>query len=363
MEDWVRQKLHLRKRLVTPEEKVLLVADTLLLILKNVDDRFILTVAKRVCKDWNSIIKNDKAIKARLFLDLPKHTHLKQKVFNPLLCERFPHFFGTDNPARLEEPEHKSAVALDWHKSLGDDAWEAAQSPLLYPEASWRRMHITNPPTMRIIDYGMVSKFVTEKPFTVRRYSKGLRMGELYRRSLPADSANFSDYCQRIEWPLSMFFQLPPEVREKAPDLGFVMDGKFNAALLFAYPGSDGLRIRRILQTMDQYMEEFGIEYSALELEGPDDPYGGFWMSNRLLYKLMSPQRKKLLIKNLRRAYRKITPQPEKPKFESQTVWEAAGITFRTREKPEDDEAYERGEWRRNRMPINDPEVQRMLCP
>lgn len=334
MEDWVRQKLHLRKRLVTPEERVLLVPDTLLLILKNVDERFILTVAKRVCKDWNVIIKNDKHIKARLFLDLPKDTHLKRKVFNTLLCERFPHFFGNDNPAHVEPPEHKSAVALDWHKSLGDDAWEAARNPLLYPEASWRRMHITNPPTMRILDYGMASKYIKDKPFTVRRYSKGLRMGELYRRSLPADSARFEDYCQRIEWPLSMFFQLPKEVRENAPSLNFTMDGRFNAALLFAYPVRG--RFQQSLQTMDQYMEEFGIDYSALELEGPDGPYQRFWMSNRFIYALMNLDRKKRLIKNLRRTYRKIIPQPKKTEFEHKTALEAIGVTFGTREDEED---------------------------
>lgn len=352
------QKLHLRKRLVSPEERVLLVADTLLLILKNVDERFILTVAKRVCKDWNVIIKNDKDIKARLFLDLPKDTHLKQKVFNTMLCERFPHFFGNDNPARVKPPKHKSAVALDWHKSLGDDAWEAAQNPLLYPEASWRRMHITNPPTRRIIDYGMVSKFVSDKPFTVRRYPKGLRMGELYRQSLPADPANFGDHCQHIEWPLSMFFRLPQDVRENAPTLNFVMDGRFNAALLFAYPVRG--RFQRSLQTMNQYMEEFGIEYSALELEGPDDPQKGFWMSNRFIYRLMNHDRKKLFIKNLRRAYRKITPQPEKPKFENKAIWEVPGVEFMT---DEEIERRDRADRARLGMPEPDSEEYLMLCP
>lgn len=315
------------------QQRVLFSVDTLHLILQDFDEQFILTVAQRVCKDWHFLINHDKHFKARLFLGLPKDTHSRQRVINPLLCERFPHFFGTYNIEHGKLVENKSAVALDWYKSLARDAEDAAQSPLLYPQASWRRMHITNPPTMRIFDYGVKEGFNYNLDLTIKKYPKGLRMEDLYKHSLPADPVKFGDQCQRIEWPLGLLFRLPEDLLDRLPPMQYATTCTFDEVLTFAHPMHG--RFERSLQTMAQNMEEYGIEYSHLQLVEDESRRSGLWLVKILVPRVLNKSHRRRAAKSLRSAYRKLVGGEEEVKTENKSIIERAGFELLTQEQYE----------------------------
>jgi len=122
-------------------------------ILVFADPRTLLTSAQRVCRSWHSTISTSSPIQRALFFQ-PAHDHDESElVKNPFLDEAFPSLFlGM-----------KQVYGGTWES--GFPSWIISNAPNLHtsflaPNASWRRMHLAQPPIQRI---GMRSWVETER--------------------------------------------------------------------------------------------------------------------------------------------------------------------------------------------------------
>lgn len=162
-------------------------------ILLSVDRQTLLIAAQRVCKAWHQQINCSPSLSRYLFLNVPisqtvADTNTGEYAFNPLLTRAFPRFF--DGIADREEKSEESV------QENFDPTWlfintklymaaelcgEEEKSPFLRKDASWMRMHVTDPPTTTVLTHsksggqcGRSSRLETQT------YHQGLRMAEFY---------------------------------------------------------------------------------------------------------------------------------------------------------------------------------------
>lgn len=173
-----------------------------------------------VSRHWRNVINDSPKLQEKLFFQpTPQHTlELQEPQLNSLLKSLFPLFFPQTpfpdpDPSNANSdvlaqpwfqedfPESDDIKELDWFKDDG------RRKAVLRPEASWRRMFLTQPPT-RISDFMMSSFCCTNDsinyPGKIRssfehRQQQGATMGLVYDiLVLILDS--FSDGKFFIEW-------------------------------------------------------------------------------------------------------------------------------------------------------------------
>lgn len=152
--------------------------ELLLLILENMDQRTLLTVAQLVCKRWHHLINRTRSIQHMLFFQPVRKRSQKgktsghgseERTLNPLLAEIFAPWFA----ARLFRMDDGPTENLRFREKL------------LRQGASWRRMLVQEPPIRRL---GICRTYLTRGRPVQRlksvRYGRGLCMGALYDTTL-----------------------------------------------------------------------------------------------------------------------------------------------------------------------------------
>ncbi|KAJ7224033.1 hypothetical protein B0H12DRAFT_1328841 [Mycena haematopus] len=137
--------------------------------------RDLLITAPLVSKTWQAITLTP-TLQRLLFFQ--PDTELSCRVQNPLLVELFPPLFVSkaEAPLRWVWPNSKSIESMPWAKA--PDAFRR-------PEASWRRMLVTQPPAPRLV---VTERCHGEDGYSVRRAVLNdpcLRMGVLHDLVLP----------------------------------------------------------------------------------------------------------------------------------------------------------------------------------
>ncbi|KAJ4346748.1 uncharacterized protein N0V89_010680 [Didymosphaeria variabile] len=142
-----------------------------------------LLLVQRVCKPWHDLITTSPTLQTLLYFRAPPPSSSpsltpfssSEYTLNPLLKSAFPFLFS---PNKVQSAER----AEDWDVEWGDLELPAAVDPNVKPfiyssfnrnpaafrrkEASWRRMHISNPPVRTIVwrreSAGMAGLFIGE---------------------------------------------------------------------------------------------------------------------------------------------------------------------------------------------------------
>lgn len=200
-------------------------------ILLQLDQQDLLVSAQRVCKRWNEFIHHTASIRRYLFLDMPDTAALpsrrRRRTFSPLLTKAFPTFFqqtvdkcsATTSPQQLlsdvklqkqtllyERMNAPSGLQPELPSITEELKTHEAGNPFLRPDASWLRMHVSDPPARNICIQHYVNW--TNRGVTVRhkvhvgaRISDGLRMGDLYSSMLAlAGTSKFDG----LLWPMKI---------------------------------------------------------------------------------------------------------------------------------------------------------------
>ncbi|KAF7377265.1 F-box domain protein [Mycena sanguinolenta] len=155
------------------------------LTLTHLPMRDLLVTAPLVSKMWQALTLTPTL--QRLLFFQPDTS--SDQAENPLLVEMFPPFFAPGGPNRWSWPNSKAIESMPWSKS--PDAFKR-------PDASWRRMLVTQPPARRLV--------ITERcharggDFVHRAVLNDpcLRMGVLYDLVLPFVDRPSSSFC--IRW-------------------------------------------------------------------------------------------------------------------------------------------------------------------
>ncbi|KAK7994620.1 hypothetical protein PG991_016208 [Apiospora marii] len=119
------------------------------------DQQTLLTSLQRVCCRWHDIIRESPALQIYLFLKPAPAREGLEPILNPLLVTKFPYFFtrvqhqqqtdvDTDDPAGPDDNDASTAFYSQeqFHRlPLASDP-----EPYLRPDASWRAMHVRQPP-------------------------------------------------------------------------------------------------------------------------------------------------------------------------------------------------------------------------
>lgn len=151
---------------------VLTIPELLEPILLCLDMRCLLTSAIRVCRQWRDLIQGSNLLQRALFFKCEdKPAGSDETIFNPLLVELFPILFdfdGTINPCGVND--------------LAIEALPIGQRrvPFYRRNASWRRMHIRQPP---VKDVGVLTRDTIggkKEHMRMVKYKGGLRMEGFY---------------------------------------------------------------------------------------------------------------------------------------------------------------------------------------
>ncbi|RAL08536.1 F-box protein [Aspergillus homomorphus CBS 101889] len=120
-----------------PVEQVLVTPELLELILAQLDIRTLLTSAQRVSRSWHALIQDSHPLQEALYFRpiKPECSTADQRTTNPLLAQAFSPIFTT--------PPFGVALTLN---TLDLMTHPAKQRAYLRPDASWRRMLVTQPP-------------------------------------------------------------------------------------------------------------------------------------------------------------------------------------------------------------------------
>lgn len=219
--------------LTVARDHALALDDTLIPILLQMDQQDLLVSAQRVCKRWYRIIRHTAAIRRHLFFDIAdiSTTRSKRRILNPLLVKAFPSLFEdttvercTAETAVRRERERTLLTGTELYKTMDKPGiWRrrtirskrmeledelAAQektNPFLREDASWLRMHVSDPPVRRVcVQY--VWRWIyhsaavrDKRHFAVQIGGQGLRMGDLYCSLLAV--APYT-YAEGLLWPL-----------------------------------------------------------------------------------------------------------------------------------------------------------------
>ncbi|KAJ7224031.1 hypothetical protein B0H12DRAFT_286447 [Mycena haematopus] len=148
--------------------------------------RDLLITAPLVSKTWHSVTLTP-TLQRILFFQTD--TNFSCRVENPLLAELFPPFFTSEASDHWSSPNSKSIESMSWAK---------APDVFRRPEASWRRMLVTQPPAPRLVVtercHGQVGDFMRRAVLN----DPCLRMGVLHDLVLPFIDRVASSFC--IGW-------------------------------------------------------------------------------------------------------------------------------------------------------------------
>ncbi|KAJ7227786.1 hypothetical protein C8J57DRAFT_1584968 [Mycena rebaudengoi] len=150
----------------TAQDKVISTAELLELILTQLPLIILLATVPLVSKAWQSATLSPSLQRALFFQADP----LSRPVENPLLTALFPPFFPADQQVRKA-----SAIAAM--------PWANAPAAFKRPEASWRRMHPSQPPAQTMVIVWTIQgrpMMGTEQRCAVLNWDAPLRMGFLY---------------------------------------------------------------------------------------------------------------------------------------------------------------------------------------
>ncbi|KAJ7256140.1 hypothetical protein B0H12DRAFT_517679 [Mycena haematopus] len=187
--------------------------------------RDLLVTAPLVSKTWQAITLTP-TLQRLLFFQ--PDTRLSSRVENPLLVDLFPPFFASSGPHRWSWPNSKSLESMPWARA--PDAFKR-------PEASWRRMLVTQPPAPRLV---VTERCYGQGGIATRRAvldDPCLRMGVLYDLVLPFIDRVASWFC--IRWHQDYDYDgADPGCRDEivlaiaftqqcSPSLRTVIDGRF----------------------------------------------------------------------------------------------------------------------------------------
>ncbi|KAF8187906.1 hypothetical protein K438DRAFT_1420560, partial [Mycena galopus ATCC 62051] len=136
------------------------------LTLSHLPMRDLLVTVPLVSKTWQAITLTPALQRALFFL--PQLTASK-RVRNPLLIENFHPFFAREAPNCRGWPDAKAIQKMPWSKA--SDAFRR-------PEASWRRMLVTQPPSQSMVVSVISNGGHSEQRAVLKDLS--LRMGTLY---------------------------------------------------------------------------------------------------------------------------------------------------------------------------------------
>ncbi|KAJ6482725.1 hypothetical protein C8R45DRAFT_1002256 [Mycena sanguinolenta] len=156
------------------------------LTLTHLPMRDLLVTAPLVSKTWHAITLTPTL--QRLLFFQPDTS--SGRAENPLLVELFPPFFAPGGPNRWTWPNFEAIKSMPWSK---------APNAFKRPDASWRRMLVTQPPAQRLV---ITERCHARGGDSVRRAvldDPSLRMGVLYDLVLPFIDRVASSFL--IRWP------------------------------------------------------------------------------------------------------------------------------------------------------------------
>lgn len=175
------------------------------LVLLSMDMQTLLGTASRVCRQWRHVINTLPAIQDRLFFDPgpveSTYDGIPHKTLNPLLLNPDPSCF--EKPKDFTPPPKPGIFDVNFWPVLGRMGFmelhemaldhanlEAADFPMVRPDASWRNMYTSQPPsrTAAVISHrgdgqapGRVCPGSPISPLSgVFEFETGMRMGDLY---------------------------------------------------------------------------------------------------------------------------------------------------------------------------------------
>lgn len=204
--------------------------ETFVAILLQLPQQDLLVSVQRVCKRWNQIIHDSPAIRRHLFIDSADTTTRvsTHRILNPLLTKAFPSLFEQTAPERptaetrvrrnrlnglfrdselckrMGEPGGERVYDTDVRDGL---AAQEKMNPFLRSDASWLRMHISDPPVRHVcvqyclMPYGNQAGARDSYHFVVPIDGQGLRMGDLHSSLLAAFGPSM---MYGLVWPLQV---------------------------------------------------------------------------------------------------------------------------------------------------------------
>ncbi|KAJ7916295.1 hypothetical protein B0H13DRAFT_1998200 [Mycena leptocephala] len=170
----------------TAKDTVISTPELLELTLSHLPMRDLLVTAPRVSKTWQATTLCPTLQQALFFQPDPPGS---ERIQNPLLLEIFPPFFAPAPPSRWDWPNAKSVMSMPWSKA--SDAFKR-------PEASWRRMLVTQPPARKMTITEMCHGQIGDSERRAMLEGLELRMGYLYDLTLPLIDRPVSSLC--IRW-------------------------------------------------------------------------------------------------------------------------------------------------------------------
>ncbi|KAF8215240.1 hypothetical protein K438DRAFT_1660086, partial [Mycena galopus ATCC 62051] len=122
------------------QDTVISTLELLEIILSHLGMRDLLTTAPLVSKMWQALTLTPTLQRALFFQ--PDPSFRAERAPNPLLAKNFPPFFAPEAPNRWSWPNATIIKSMPW-----------SQAPEAFnrPEASWRRMLVTQPPVQTIV--------------------------------------------------------------------------------------------------------------------------------------------------------------------------------------------------------------------
>ncbi|KAJ5171955.1 hypothetical protein N7492_004548 [Penicillium capsulatum] len=194
------------------------IPELLELILLHLDLRTLLTTAQSTCRAWTSLIRNSPRIQQALFFASANH---REKVYNPLLAEKFSPFFPNDSPG--SEYPLFTFTACDMFKTPDQT------NAFMRKEASWRRMLVQQPPVPGIgyikIRHAMRHTSYAQSKMTPRKQSSEpgyVRMQHLFEAMLFGSIGSYiNDGAVRIRWPAHEEIESPRARREPHLEAAF----------------------------------------------------------------------------------------------------------------------------------------------
>lgn len=201
-----RSALYKKRKLAhASTERALGLTELLTAILLHTDQQTLLVATQRTCKRWHEVIHSTPSLRRHLFLDVPCESGADDRcrVFNPLLVEAFGSFFknkrvADEDPVSVDRatsisryglipftklskgitPKGQKVTYKDWRTGRVQKLEKT--SPFLRVGASWLRMHVTDPPTVRVGIFSESGQWGMFKVACTTDIDGGLRMQDLY---------------------------------------------------------------------------------------------------------------------------------------------------------------------------------------
>ncbi|KAI8630094.1 hypothetical protein F5Y19DRAFT_53306 [Xylariaceae sp. FL1651] len=171
---------------------VLQTAELLEAILQQLDMRTLLTSAQLVNRQWHELITSSPALQQALFF-MPVAGNSGPVRQNVLLAEVFPLWFR-------ENVKQTSDSKLKWFTQPSFKrlpmAKKSRQHTFMYPNATWRRMLVQQPPALRLGCWERYHGMGGDShSFHVHAFPKGIRMDSLYDVAQRWVAYTVSSFC------------------------------------------------------------------------------------------------------------------------------------------------------------------------